>query len=66
MLLQSEKKWAQENLVFKGGTCLKKCYFEKYCFSQNELVFHHMQRKVINNPPDPDNAQQNRSNFPKA
>lgn len=37
MLVQFEKKWAQENLVFKGGTCLKKCYFEKYCFSQNEL-----------------------------
>lgn len=30
-----EKKWAQENLVFKGGTCLKKCYFEKYRFSED-------------------------------
>ena len=27
--------WAQENLVFKGGTCLKKCYFEDYRFSED-------------------------------
>ena len=25
----------QENLIFKGGTCLKKCYFEKYRFSED-------------------------------
>jgi predicted nucleotidyltransferase component of viral defense system len=23
----------RQNLVFKGGTCLKKCYFENYRFS---------------------------------
>ena len=28
-------KWAQENLVFKGGTCLKKCYFADYRFSED-------------------------------
>jgi len=27
--------WALENLVFKGGTCLKKCYFEDYRFSED-------------------------------
>lgn len=27
--------WAQDNLVFKGGTCLKKCYFENYRFSED-------------------------------
>ncbi len=27
--------WAFENLVFKGGTCLKKCYFEQYRFSED-------------------------------
>jgi predicted nucleotidyltransferase component of viral defense system len=21
------QEWAQNNLIFKGGTCLKKCYF---------------------------------------
>ncbi len=30
-----ERKWAQENLVFKGGTCLKKCYFEEHRFSED-------------------------------
>ncbi|HPW79068.1 MAG: hypothetical protein BWX62_00502 [Bacteroidetes bacterium ADurb.Bin037] len=30
-----EEKWARENLIFKGGTCLKKCYFEKYRFSED-------------------------------
>ena len=25
----------QENFVFKGGTCLKKCYFEDYRFSED-------------------------------
>ncbi len=29
------KKWAIENLVFKGGTCLKKCYFPNYRFSED-------------------------------
>jgi predicted nucleotidyltransferase component of viral defense system len=24
-----------ENWVFKGGTCLKKCYFETYRFSED-------------------------------
>ncbi len=27
--------WAKEFLVFKGGTCLKKCYFEDYRFSED-------------------------------
>ncbi|MFH0758486.1 MAG: nucleotidyl transferase AbiEii/AbiGii toxin family protein [Bacteroidota bacterium] len=25
----------RQNLVFKGGTCLKKCYFEDYRFSED-------------------------------
>ena len=29
------KEWAKQNLVFKGGTCLKKCYFENYRFSED-------------------------------
>jgi predicted nucleotidyltransferase component of viral defense system len=29
------EKWAQDNLLFKGGTCLKKCYFEQYRFSED-------------------------------
>ena len=32
--------------VFKGGSCLKKCYFETYCFSE-DLDF-----TVINNGPE--------------
>ena len=27
--------WAQQNLIFKGGTCLKKCYFKDYRFSED-------------------------------
>jgi predicted nucleotidyltransferase component of viral defense system len=27
--------WAQKYLVFKGGTCLKKCYFKDYRFSED-------------------------------
>lgn len=27
--------WAQDNLLFKGGTCLRKCYFENYRFSED-------------------------------
>jgi predicted nucleotidyltransferase component of viral defense system len=27
--------WAQQYLVFKGGTCLKKCYFKDYRFSED-------------------------------
>lgn len=27
--------WAQEKLIFKGGTCLKKCYFPDYRFSED-------------------------------
>ena len=30
-----QQEWAQKNLVFKGGTCLKKCYFEDYRFSED-------------------------------
>jgi predicted nucleotidyltransferase component of viral defense system len=29
------QSWAKENFVFKGGTCLKKCYFENYRFSED-------------------------------
>ena len=28
-------EWAQQNLIFKGGTCLKKCYFKDYRFSED-------------------------------
>ena len=28
-------EWAQSNLIFKGGTCLKKCYFKDYRFSED-------------------------------
>ncbi len=27
--------WAKEYLIFKGGTCLKKCYFDDYRFSED-------------------------------
>ncbi|HRN46530.1 MAG TPA: nucleotidyl transferase AbiEii/AbiGii toxin family protein [Niabella sp.] len=27
--------WAQERFLFKGGTCLKKCYFDTYRFSED-------------------------------
>lgn len=30
-----QQNWAQEKLVFKGGTCLKKCYFPDYRFSED-------------------------------
>lgn len=29
------QQWAKEKIVFKGGTCLKKCYFETYRFSED-------------------------------
>lgn len=29
------REWAKQNLVFKGGTCLKKCYFQNYRFSED-------------------------------
>lgn len=29
------KSWVRENLVFKGGTCLRKCYFNDYRFSED-------------------------------
>jgi predicted nucleotidyltransferase component of viral defense system len=29
------EQWARENLIFKGGTCLRKCYFENYRFSED-------------------------------
>ncbi|MDP2194164.1 MAG: nucleotidyl transferase AbiEii/AbiGii toxin family protein [Alphaproteobacteria bacterium] len=34
----------RENLVFKGGTCLRKCYFGDYRFSQDidlSVIDHH-------------------------
>ena len=30
-----KQPWALNNLLFKGGTCLKKCYFELYRFSED-------------------------------
>ncbi len=30
-----KQPWAINNLIFKGGTCLKKCYFEEYRFSED-------------------------------
>lgn len=30
-----KQPWATNNLLFKGGTCLKKCYFEEYRFSED-------------------------------
>lgn len=30
-----KQNWAKDNLVFKGGTCLKKCYFDGYRFSED-------------------------------
>lgn len=30
-----KQPWAINNLLFKGGTCLKKCYFEEYRFSED-------------------------------
>lgn len=29
------QEWAKEKILFKGGTCLKKCYFETYRFSED-------------------------------
>lgn len=29
------QQWAKEKILFKGGTCLKKCYFETYRFSED-------------------------------
>lgn len=28
-------QWAKEKFLFKGGTCLKKCYFDTYRFSED-------------------------------
>lgn len=30
-----DNDYFQDNLIFKGGTCLKKCYFENYRFSED-------------------------------
>lgn len=29
------RDWALKNFLFKGGTCLKKCYFDNYRFSED-------------------------------
>lgn len=29
------RDWAQQHFLFKGGTCLKKCYFSNYRFSED-------------------------------
>ena len=31
----SESKQLKDDWIFKGGTCLKKCYFETYRFSED-------------------------------
>ena len=31
----ARQAWGQDNLLFKGGTCLKKCYFPGYRFSED-------------------------------
>lgn len=46
-------QWAKENLIFKGGTCLRKCYFENYRFSEDiDLTIRNqnfiLTRKAIN------------------
>jgi predicted nucleotidyltransferase component of viral defense system len=30
-----QRVWAKNNFLFKGGTCLKKCYFDHYRFSED-------------------------------
>jgi predicted nucleotidyltransferase component of viral defense system len=36
----------QEHLIFKGGTCLKKCYFENYRFSEDlDFTSIHIEKK---------------------
>lgn len=30
-----KQNWAIDNFLFKGGTCLRKCYFENYRFSED-------------------------------
>lgn len=41
----------RENLVFKGGTCLKKCYFGNYRFSEDLdfTAIHIEKKKIISN-----------------
>ena len=44
----SSIKELQEALVFKGGTCLRKCYFGDYRFSQDidlTVVYNHADLK---------------------
>ena len=46
-----DNAYFQEKLIFKGGTCLKKCYFENYRFSE-DLDFtsiHISKKKLISN-----------------
>ena len=44
----------RQNFIFKGGTCLKKCYFEDYRFSEDldftllDKNFKHKSRKSKN------------------
>ena len=37
----------RESLIFKGGTCLKKCYFPDYRFSE-DLDFTLLDKKISN------------------
>ena len=43
-----DQSYFQENLIFKGGTCLKKCYFENYRFSEDlDFTSIHIEKKKI-------------------
>ena len=38
----------QDNLLFKGGTCLRKCYFENYRFSEDlDFTSIHVEKKTL-------------------
>ena len=43
-----DNSYFQKNLIFKGGTCLKKCYFENYRFSEDlDFTSIHIEKKKI-------------------
>ena len=46
-----DNDYFQENLVFKGGTCLKKCYFKNYRFSEDLdfTAIHIESSKILSN-----------------
>jgi len=44
----SDNSYFRENLIFKGGTCLKKCYFENYRFSEDlDFTSVHIEKNKI-------------------